>query len=49
MKDRVRDRSAEITRQHAADGSALSFSYRRSAFEAETTVKASPPPTGRWR
>ena len=43
IKDRVRDRSAEITREHAKDGSALSFRYQRDSFEAETTVKASPP------
>jgi glycogen debranching enzyme len=43
MKDRVRDRSTEIERHHAADGSALRFRYQRDSFEAETTVKASPP------
>ena len=42
MKDKVRDRSAEIERHHAADGSELRLRYRRETFEAETRVKASP-------
>jgi glycogen debranching enzyme len=43
IKDVVRDRSAEITRDHAADGSRLTFKYRHDTFEAETTVNVSTP------
>jgi glycogen debranching enzyme len=43
MKDRVRDRGKQIARDHAADGSRLSFRYRNGTFEAETTVRVSTP------
>jgi glycogen debranching enzyme len=43
IKDRVRDRSAEITRDHAPDGSRLAFRYRHDGFAAETVVNASVP------
>jgi glycogen debranching enzyme len=43
MKESVRDRSAQITRSHAPDGSRLSFSYRNGTFEANTEVQADPP------
>jgi glycogen debranching enzyme len=41
IKDRVRDRSSEIRRDHGADGSRLAFRYRHDGFEAETVVEAS--------
>ncbi len=44
MKSEVRDRSAEIKRDHASDGSRLSFSYRNGKFDAETVVDVSVPP-----
>ncbi|MDQ1562277.1 MAG: hypothetical protein QOE85_1618 [Actinomycetota bacterium] len=43
IKDRVRDRSAEVTRNHAADGTGLTFRYRHDGFEAETAVRTSTP------
>jgi glycogen debranching enzyme len=43
IKDVVRDRSAEITRDHAADGSRLRFKYHHDTFDAETTVNVSTP------
>ncbi len=43
IKDVIRDRSAEIVRSHAADGSELVFSYRNEAFDAVTRVQVSPP------
>jgi glycogen debranching enzyme len=43
IKDVIRDRSAEIVRSHAADGSALVFSYKHGDFTAQTTVEVSPP------
>jgi glycogen debranching enzyme len=43
IKDVVRDRSAEIIRAHAADGSRLDFSYRNGSFEIRTEVKVDPP------
>ena len=43
IKDRVRDRGQEITRDHAADGSRLTFRYRHDTFQAETTVNVSAP------
>jgi glycogen debranching enzyme len=45
IKDRVRDRSDEIVRNHAADGSRLDFRYRHDGFEAETIVNVSRPAT----
>jgi len=42
VKDVVRDRSQEIVRAHADDGSRLSFSYRNGSFEARTQVLAKP-------
>jgi glycogen debranching enzyme len=39
----VRDRSAQVTRSHAADGSRLSFGYRNAEFAIETTVHVKPP------
>ncbi len=38
VKSVVRDRSREITRNHAADGSELCFSYRHEDFFAQTRV-----------
>jgi glycogen debranching enzyme len=43
IKDVVQDRSAKITRAHAADGSRLGFSYRNGSFEARTEVTVDPP------
>ncbi len=43
IKDTVRDRSSDIVREHAADGSRLEFRYRNGDFEARTTVQAVPP------
>ena len=43
IKDVIRDRSAEIVRSHAADGSALVFRYQHADFSAVTTVEVSPP------
>jgi glycogen debranching enzyme len=43
VKDFVRDRSAEIRRNHASDGSRLAFSYANQGFEAETVVEVSTP------
>jgi glycogen debranching enzyme len=45
IKSVVRDRSKEIVRQHAADGTRLAFRYANGAFEAETVVEVSPVPT----
>jgi glycogen debranching enzyme len=42
IKDRVRDRGAEIERHHASDRSALNFRYQHESFRAETTIKATP-------
>ncbi|MGC4815866.1 glycogen debranching N-terminal domain-containing protein [Micromonospora sp. DT63] len=39
VKSVVRDRSAKIVRDHAADGSELCFSYRNGDFFAETRVR----------
>ncbi|MET8833753.1 glycogen debranching N-terminal domain-containing protein [Micromonospora sp. NPDC004540] len=41
----VRDRSAKITREHAADGSRLQFCYANEGFNADTVVHARPPAT----
>ncbi|MFV2116443.1 glycogen debranching N-terminal domain-containing protein [Micromonospora sp. LOL_025] len=43
VKSGVRDRSAEITRSHAQDGSELCFTYARGDFAAETRVCCSRP------
>ncbi|MCX5116901.1 trehalase family glycosidase [Micromonospora sp. NBC_00362] len=43
VKSRVRDRSAEISRDHAADGSELCFSYQRGDFSAQTRVCCATP------
>ncbi|MFL5685576.1 MAG: glycogen debranching N-terminal domain-containing protein [Chloroflexota bacterium] len=43
VKAFVRDRSAQITRDHAADGSRLVFRYTNEAFAAETLVELSTP------
>jgi glycogen debranching enzyme len=45
IKDRVRDRSAEISRDHAANGSRLRYRYQHDGFQAETVVMASTPAT----
>ncbi|MEV0431502.1 glycogen debranching N-terminal domain-containing protein [Micromonospora sp. NPDC050495] len=45
IKETVRDRSAEITRSHALDGSYLRFSYRNGPFEACSEVVARPAAT----
>jgi glycogen debranching enzyme len=42
IKEVVRDRSAQITRSHAPDGSQLEFSYRNGPFEATVEVDADP-------
>ncbi|MFK3984703.1 glycogen debranching N-terminal domain-containing protein [Micromonospora sp. NPDC050397] len=43
IKEQVRDRRAQIERDHAMDGSLLVFGYRNGAFEARTEVRADPP------
>ncbi|MEV4719688.1 glycogen debranching N-terminal domain-containing protein [Micromonospora noduli] len=43
VKSVVRDRSAEITRDHAADGSELCFSYRNGDFRVQTRVCCQAP------
>ncbi|GAB3942776.1 glycogen debranching N-terminal domain-containing protein [Micromonospora vulcania] len=43
IKETVRDRSHQITRSHAPDGSRLDFAYRNGTFEARTQVLADPP------
>jgi glycogen debranching enzyme len=45
IKHHVRDRSAQISQDHAADGSRLSLAYRNDGFEARTEVQAVPPAT----
>ncbi len=42
IKEVVRDRSAQITRSHAPDGSRLEFSYRNGPFEASAEVAVDP-------
>jgi glycogen debranching enzyme len=42
IKDYVRDRSAAITRTHAADGSQVRLAYASGDYAVETTVQASP-------
>jgi glycogen debranching enzyme len=43
IKERVRDRSAQIVRSHAPDGSRLSLIYRNGDFVARTDVETDPP------
>jgi glycogen debranching enzyme len=43
IKDVVRDRSEQITRSHAEDGSTLVFTYRNEGFTAQTRVEVAPP------
>ncbi|MFC6018283.1 glycogen debranching N-terminal domain-containing protein [Plantactinospora solaniradicis] len=45
IKEKVRDRSARIVREHAADGSPLSFTYRNGEFAVGTEVRALPAPS----
>jgi glycogen debranching enzyme len=45
VKDRVRDRSAEITREHDPRGTRLVFRYRKGDFDATTEVNAFPAAT----
>src|SRR5690348_16208009 len=45
IKDRTRDRSAEITRDHDLLGTSLKFGYRKGEFEAGTEVRAFPAAT----
>ena len=45
IKDVVRDRSDQIVRAHAPDGSALVFSYRNGGFSVQTQVLVSPAAT----
>jgi glycogen debranching enzyme len=45
IKDHARDRSDEIVREHAPDGSRLVFRYRHDGFEATTEISASTPAT----
>jgi glycogen debranching enzyme len=45
IKDHARDRSDEIVRDHAPDGSRLVFRYRHDGFEATTEISASTPAT----
>jgi hypothetical protein len=42
IKERVRDRSAQISRDHAPDGSTLRLCYRYDVFSARTEVHAVP-------
>ena len=44
VKDVVRDRSAQIVRDHAPDGARLAFRYANEGFDAETVVEVSRPP-----
>jgi glycogen debranching enzyme len=43
IKDVVRDRSAQITRDHAEDGSSLVFEYQNGDYHARTRVETYPP------
>jgi glycogen debranching enzyme len=45
IKDVSRDRSEQIVREHAPDGSGLAFTYRNGRFIARTVVSVSPPAT----
>jgi glycogen debranching enzyme len=45
IKDTVRDRSNEIKRTQAPDGSWLEFTYQNGDFLAQTRVEVSPPAT----
>jgi glycogen debranching enzyme len=42
IKDKVRDRSSQISRKHADNGSRLVFAYCNGDFTTQTTVEASP-------
>jgi len=42
IKDFVRNRSEQITREHAQDGSSLWFRYQNGDYEAATQIEASP-------
>jgi glycogen debranching enzyme len=43
IKTQIRDRSAQISRDHAGDGSRLAFRYRNGDFAATTEVEVSTP------
>ncbi|WP_422769124.1 glycogen debranching N-terminal domain-containing protein [Plantactinospora sp. WMMC1484] len=43
IKQRVRDRSANVFREHSADGSRLCFTYRNNDFIAVTDIRVFPP------
>jgi glycogen debranching enzyme len=43
IKSTIRDRSAQITRHHAADNCRVHLRYRNGSFEANTVVDAYPP------
>ena len=43
IKGTIRDRSAELVRSHAPDGSRLEFSYHRDSFDARFEVNIDPP------
>jgi glycogen debranching enzyme len=43
IKKTVRDRSAQVGRQHAPDGSRLAFSYQNNSFQAGFDVDVDPP------
>jgi glycogen debranching enzyme len=45
IKEYVRDRTAQIAHDHAANGSRLSLVYRNEDFEVRTDVFAAPPAT----
>ncbi len=45
IKDKVRDRSNQITREHAADPARLILRYRNRDYESATTVDTNPPAT----
>jgi glycogen debranching enzyme len=49
IKDRGRDRSAEVTRDHDPLGTCLRFGYRKGDFEAGTEVRAFPAAADRAR
>jgi glycogen debranching enzyme len=43
IKETVRDRSAQLVRSHALDGSRLEFAYHRDSFDARFEVNVDPP------
>ena len=45
IKDRVQDRSAQISREHAVENDRLLFRYRNNDYEVYTIVDAYPPAT----